>query len=76
MPMRVALAPSTDPALNTLEAAAYLDVRPSTLEVWRCTGRYNLEFEKVGRCVRYRRSALDRFKAARTFRSTGEYEAA
>jgi excisionase family DNA binding protein len=57
---------SDDPALDTHEAAAYLDLRPNTLEVWRSTGRYELPFEKIGRLVRYRKSALDRWRAKRT----------
>ena len=67
---------SNDPALDTRAAAEYLGLKPSTLEVWRSTGRYELTFEKIGRCVRYRQSALDRFLASRTFTHTGEYEAA
>ncbi|MGI8896133.1 MAG: helix-turn-helix domain-containing protein [Casimicrobiaceae bacterium] len=59
-----------DPALDTRAAADYLGLRPSTLEVWRCTGRYELPFEKVGRSVRYRKSALDRWRAGRTHTAT------
>jgi hypothetical protein len=59
-----------DPAYDTPAAAAYLDVAPTTLEIWRCTGRYDLPFEKIGRSVRYRKSALDRWRAARTHVST------
>jgi excisionase family DNA binding protein len=47
--------------LGTGDAAAYLDVKPGTLEVWRCTKRYAIPYLKVGRCVRYRRSDLDAF---------------
>jgi excisionase family DNA binding protein len=65
-----------DPALDTPAAAEYLGVKPRTLEVWRSTGRYELPFEKRGRNVRYRKSALDRFLASRTFTSTGAYQAA
>ena len=45
--------------LDDKAAAAILDVSPGTLSVWRCTGRYNLPFVKVGRKVRYRRADLD-----------------
>lgn len=72
--MRNAILPD-DPPLDTRAAAEYLGLRPSTLEIWRSTGRYDLPFEKIGRSVRYRRSSLDRFLAGRTFRSTGEYQA-
>ena len=43
------------------ETAAYLGVRPATLAVWRCTGRYNLPFYKAGRKVYYQQSDLDAF---------------
>lgn len=55
-----------DPLLNEQEAAAYLRVKPSSLQVWRCNKRYALEYVKVGRCIRYRQSALDCFIASRT----------
>jgi excisionase family DNA binding protein len=60
-----------DPGMDTPEAARYIGAKPSTLEVWRSTGRYDLPFEKVGRKVRYRKSALDRWLAERTSVSTG-----
>jgi hypothetical protein len=63
-----------DPALDTRAAADYLGLKAGTLEVWRSTGRYDLAFEKRGRCVRYRKSVLDRFLASRTYTSTGGYE--
>ena len=36
----------------------------STLAVWRCTGRFNLPFVKVGRAVRYRREDVEAFIAS------------
>jgi len=57
---------STDPLLTPPEAAAYLGVTENTLSVWRCVGRYNIKFVKVGRLVKYRRSALDAFLDSRT----------
>jgi len=56
--------------LDEQAAAALLTVAPGTLGVWRSTGRYNLPFLKVGRMVRYRRSDLEAWLAART-RETG-----
>jgi excisionase family DNA binding protein len=44
--------------LDEQAAAAFLDVSPGTLSVWRSTGRYALPFVKVGRKVRYRRADL------------------
>lgn len=57
---------STDPLLTPPEAAAYLGVSRDTLSVWRCVGRYNIQFVKVGRLVKYRKSALDAFIDRRT----------
>jgi len=57
---------STDPLLTPFEAAAYIGVTENTLSVWRCVGRYNIQFVKVGRLVRYRKSALDAFLDRRT----------
>lgn len=55
-----------DPLYNTAEAAEYIGVRENTLTVWRCVGRYSIEYIKVGRLVRYRKSALDSFLQRRT----------
>lgn len=52
--------------LDEFSAAAVLAVTPGTLAVWRCTGRYNLPFIKIGRKVRYRRTDLDAWLDART----------
>ncbi len=57
---------STDPLLTPQETADYLGVSPDTLSVWRCVGRYNIPFIKVGRLVKYRKSALDTFLISRT----------
>lgn len=49
-----------DPWYNRKQAARYLgDYSPGTLAVWDCTKRYNLNPQKIGRSVRYRRSDLD-----------------
>jgi excisionase family DNA binding protein len=58
---------STDPLLTPPEAAAYIGVTGNTLSVWRCVGRYNIPFIKVGRLVKYRKSALDAFLDSRTY---------
>jgi excisionase family DNA binding protein len=56
----------SNPLLDEVQAAQYLDVSPGTLSVWRCTGRYQLPFLKVGRKVRYRLSDLDAWLESRT----------
>jgi predicted site-specific integrase-resolvase len=39
--------------LDEDEVAEMIGVRPQTLAVWRCTGKYDLPFVRVGRLVRY-----------------------
>lgn len=48
------------------EAAQFLGVKPGTLQVWRCTRRYQLAYIKVGRSVRYNRADLEKFLVSRT----------
>ena len=55
-----------DDLLDEQEAAELLRVKPGTLSVWRSTGRYRLPFIKIGRLVRYRRSALIAWAENRT----------
>jgi len=50
-----------DTLMDRKTAARYLRVSPGTLSVWDCTKRYDLKPLKVGRSVRYRKSALDSF---------------
>ncbi len=52
--------------LDDREATEFLDLKDGTLSVWRSTGRYKLPFIKIGRKVRYRRSDLEDWIAART----------
>lgn len=52
--------------LNSDKAAKYLGLKPSTLDVWACTGRYNLKYIKVGRLRKYRQEDLDEFLTLRT----------
>lgn len=61
-----------DELLTREQAAEYLGVKSQTLAVWATTGRYDLPFVRVGRCVRYRLSALERFLNSRTVSTTGE----
>lgn len=54
-----------DPLLPTSAAAEFLGVKAQTLEAWRSRRTVDLPFVKVGRCVRYRVSDLQRFVAER-----------
>ncbi len=58
--------------LTTEEAAAYLGVKPRSLEVWRCVKRYGIPYVKVGRLIKYRQSELDAWLASRTIGSKSE----
>ena len=55
-----------DELLTAKQAAAVLGIEAQTLAIWRCKRRYNLRYVKVGSCVRYRRSDIDRFLSERT----------
>lgn len=55
-----------DPLRTESESAEFLGVKPTTLQIWRSTGRYKLAYVKVGRLVRYRQSVLDAFLVTRT----------
>lgn len=56
--------------LTSKQAADYICVAPDTLAVWRCTGRYNIPYIKIGSKVRYREQSLDIFLEQRTQRRT------
>ncbi|MEO0636635.1 MAG: helix-turn-helix domain-containing protein [Pseudomonadota bacterium] len=60
--------------LTATEAAAYLSLSPSTLAKWRCYGSGPV-FQKLGKAVRYQRSALDAFMAENEKASTSDYVA-
>lgn len=60
-----------DSLLTTAEAAKYLRVKPSTLEQWRWTGS-KLQYIKIGRLVKYRKSDLDSFVSSMMCSSTTE----
>jgi excisionase family DNA binding protein len=57
------------------EVAELLRVNVGTLSVWRCVGRTNLKFLKVGAAVRYRRSDVLAFLESRSGTSTAQIAA-
>jgi excisionase family DNA binding protein len=61
--------------LSPRQAAAYLNSSPSTLAKLRCTGG-GPAFTRIGRAVRYRRSDLDAWMAARLVTSVSHGRAA
>lgn len=60
---------SPDEVLDTVHAAAYLKLSKQQLEIWRCHGDGPV-FSKLSRRVRYRKSDLDSWLAARQFTNT------
>lgn len=51
--------------LNTEEAAAFLGVRPCTLEVWRCKKK-GPKYSKLGSRVMYDQTELETYFASRS----------
>lgn len=47
------------------QVAEYLGISIETLNVWRCTKRYNLPYVKAGRLVRYPIEDVETFVASR-----------
>lgn len=43
---------SQDILLTSDDVAKYIGLSVKTLPVWRCTGRYNIPYVKVGRLVK------------------------
>ena len=58
--------------LDPRTAAEVIGVKPSTLALWRSTGRYNLPYVKAGRLVQYRLTDVVKFLMRRTALHTGE----
>ncbi|BCX88480.1 hypothetical protein MIN45_P0849 [Methylomarinovum tepidoasis] len=59
------------PLITPEEASEILGVSPRTLATWRCLGRYNLPYVKVGARVRYRLADVEGFIERRTREHTG-----
>ena len=62
--------PEDDVLLDPYAAAVFLGgpdkpLSVGTLAVWRCIKRYDLPFLKIGRSVRYKKSALRKFRDQR-----------
>ncbi len=56
--------------LNSDEVSELLGVRKGTLSYWRCTGRYNLPYVKIGRLVMYKAKDVNDFIQRRTVEGT------
>ena len=57
--------------LTTVQAATYLALSRQQLEIWRSKGG-GPQYVKLGHAVRYKRSALDEYMAARVRQHTAE----
>jgi len=64
-----------DPLYSGDQVCSYYGLSPYTLEAWRHRGKPALPYIKVGRCVRYRKSAVEKFLADNTVTSTAEDKA-
>ena len=66
--------PQNPPKLNKLltpkQTAEILDTTEGSLSVWRCTGRIDLPFIKIGKNVRYRPEDVQDFLSRNTFNHT------
>lgn len=56
--------------LKPAEVAKWIGVTEKTLAVWRCEGRYNLKFVKVGGRVLYPQSEVIKFLESRLMSQT------
>lgn len=56
-----------DKLLTPIQVANLLGVDIETLNVWRCTKRYDIPYIKVGSLVRYRSVDIESFIEARTY---------
>jgi excisionase family DNA binding protein len=56
--------------LTPAETAELLKVKLQTLSAWRCSGRHDLPFQKVGGSVRYRRADVTGWLNGRMHTST------
>lgn len=68
--MSVAASKAPSQLLSPEQAAEYLGIRKQTLAAWRCSGRHDLPFLRVGKAIRYRQGDIDAWLAARTATST------
>jgi predicted DNA-binding transcriptional regulator AlpA len=56
--------------LPAQKVSELLGVKVSTLSYWRCTGRYNLPYVKIGRLVMYKANDVNDFIQRRTVEGT------
>ncbi len=57
--------------MSAEETAQAIGVKRATLDIWACTGRYNLPFVKVGRRRMYVPAQVEAWLADRTATRTG-----
>jgi len=58
--------------LTQREAALALRLSERTLERWRCSGKVDLPYVKLGGVIRYQLENIQRLIASRTIRNTSE----
>lgn len=66
MPMSNSFFEQLKTLLTPSEVADLLGVKVETLQIWRCTHRYDLPYVKIGGRVRYKISDIESFIQKRT----------
>lgn len=59
--------PNNQPLLTPREVAERLGISVQTLASWRCNSTYPLEFCRIGRLIRYRQEAVEKFIRENTY---------
>jgi excisionase family DNA binding protein len=62
--------------MTPAEVAAMLRVNVQTLALWRCSGRSDLRFTRIGKSIRYRRADVLDFIEKNSGTSTAALDAA
>ena len=52
--------------LTPAEVAEMLGIKEQTLTAWRCRGSQELDYIRVGRCIRYRPEAIEDYLRRQT----------
>ena len=58
--------------LTPAEVAKILGIKEQTLTAWRCLGSQELEYIKIGRCIRYHPGAVEAYLQRQTFGAVQE----
>jgi predicted site-specific integrase-resolvase len=68
-------AKALDRLLTTSEVCDLWGFEPQTLRKWRCTGRGDLNFIRIGKSIRYRQSDIEAYLVTNEATSTAALNA-